>query len=661
MESLGDSAIESEEEDYEVSDENYIDEDEGFWYQEINKNKIAGLLQGLLNNTRVNYLKIRSKSERGNLENIDVGIYKKLVELDSATAEDDEEDYYDDDDEDNDEDYIEDSSYQVISESKVAGRLSFFLKDFRMIYLRICSKSERGNLKKIAARNFKGLVELVELEVNNHKVKNIDKKAFEQNVNLMKINFSDNEITDLDPELFENLFQLREVDFQQNRLKDLPENLFEKNVDLLVINCAHNKIQKVPKMLLENLKHLQEIYLNHNRIKSISDRFFKKKNLRNIQLNNNAIKKIEVSKILRNIDFKYQLEINLSNNKLTFLRANTFKKMRAVKKIDLSNNAFKNLNSDTFSNTSIQTLDFSNNKIVEVPHDFPDVFQELILNGNKIRKIHDSLYKNKTNLRDLSLKGNQIDEIFMSEGKTGNVDKDENSTLMIDLGANNLKELKPFTFGSIKPRLELILSENSLKLLPAYLFVGSNVRSLNFANNLIEKLNPNIFENAWLNVSKADFSNNEIEILDEKLFDNWKSLEYLVFSHNQIKVLPEKLFDNIKSSMYEVSFADNEISKIGNHTFVNCKNLDSIDLKNNACFDISFALHSRVQHEVCSDNCEKSCFIVNEHDETYISQVDHPGIVYGRAVCNKTQTLVGNKCRYVRIKKLYNGKFDFVE
>jgi Leucine-rich repeat (LRR) protein len=299
--------------------------------------------------------------------------------------------------------------------------------------------------------------------------------------------------------------------------------------------------------------------------------------------------------------------------------------------------------------TLIDTLDFSNNKIVEISHDFPDNFQEIILYNNKILKIHDSLYKNKKKLKYLVLHGNEIDEIFVSEETTEILDE-TGSSLKIDLSINNLKELKPFTFGSIKSNLWLNVSKNSLTFLPENLFDGSKIRSLNFANNLIEKLHPNVFENARLNVSKADFSYNKIELLDEKLFEKWESLKELNFGHNQIKILPEKLFDNVNDSLKTVSFADNQISKIGNHTFVNCKQLKYIDLRGNACFGTLFH-DNRDQHEFCSGNCKDSCFIVSRIDSPHEGPIwlpPLPGAFRAQQVCKEGQTIVGNKCRYVR-------------
>jgi hypothetical protein len=49
----------------------------------------------------------------------------------------------------------------------------------------------------------------------------------------------------------------------------------------------------------------------------------------------------------------------------------------------------------------------------------------------------------------------------------------EHLSLRIDLSDNKLKELKPFTFGSIKPHLQLTLSKNILKFLPENLFAGT--------------------------------------------------------------------------------------------------------------------------------------------------------------------------------------------
>jgi Leucine-rich repeat (LRR) protein len=297
-------------------------------------------------------------------------------------------------------------------------------------------------------------------------------------------------------------------------------------------------------------------------------------------------------------------------------------------------------------NIKIDTLDISNNKIGMIPHDFPDNFQKIYLNDNNIRKISDSIYKNKNTLEELHLSGNQIDEIFISEEKFENVNEDVPESLIIDLSANNLHELKPYTFASIKPNLNIKLSENNLKYLPENLFSGSNVLELNFANNLIEKLESNTFKNARLDVLKADFSDNKIEMLDDDLFDKWARLSKLNLSHNRIKNLSDKLFgSHIEKGLITISFADNEISNIDYHTFINCTSLEYIDLKNNTCFDVAFHSYERIEHEVCSNNCEESCFIISGYD---VKNQGGSGIIKGAKICGTGKKNIKGKCRFVR-------------
>ncbi len=239
----------------------------------------------------------------------------------------------------------------------------------------------------------------------------------------------------------------------------------------------------------------------------------------------------------------------------------------------------------------------------------------------------------------------------MTQGKLGIGYANQISIITVDLSANNLIELKSFTFGALKKTLNLNLSENKLNFLPENLFEGSTVGYLNFANNLIDKLDPNCFENARLAVRKADFSNNKIELLDEKLFDNWIILEELNLSHNQIKVLPEKLFNYIKDSLNKVSFAANEISKIGYNTFINCTKLGQIDLRNNTLFDVAFDDHSRGQHEVCSNFYKDNCFIVNNYNQIIFElgfDDVSPGVLKSEQKCEEGKWLIRGLCRYKR-------------
>jgi hypothetical protein len=108
-----------------------------------------------------------------------------------------------------------------------------------------------------------------------------------------------------------------------------------------------------------------------------------------------------------------------------------------------------------------------------------------------------------------------------------------------------------------------------------------------------------------------------------------------------------------------VSFADNQISKIGNNTFVNCGKLAQIDLRNNACFDVAFGEVDRDQHEFCSGVCEKSCFIVNVYEKKDLTMTTSspdadvgqlsPGIVRGQPLCKKGLVMIDNICRNVRV------------
>jgi Leucine-rich repeat (LRR) protein len=543
-----------------------------------------------------------------------------------------------------------DENYQKINEFELAEYLDGLLSDTKVNYLVIRSKPERGNLVKITDGTFKKLSELVELEVRNHKVNEISIDAFEHNVNLMKIDFSDNEITGLNPDLFKNLLQLREVNFQQNRLKSLSENLFDKNLELSSINFARNEIQEIPVKLFDKLENLEEIVLNDNRIKVISGQIYKETNLDELRISDKKTAKNEASEEINDEEegnSGQNLVIDLSNNELDSIPVNIIRVRKSIELLRLTNNSIENLNSDYFLNIKIDTLVFSNNKIVKIPHDFPDNFQKIYLNDNNIRKISDSIYKNKNTLEELHLSGNQIDEILVSEETDDRPNLLYFKILKIDLSANNLHELKPYTFASIKPNLNINLSENNLKRLPENLFSGSNVLELNFAYNLIEKLESDSFKNAQLNVFRADFSNNKIKMLDDDLFDKWGRLLELNLSHNRIEFLPEKLFGNqIKSTLKTVSFADNKINKIDNNTFVNCTWLQNIDLKNNTCFDVAFD-SNRNEHEICSNNCEGSCFIVNIY-HPIVSISEAAGIFVGSQICEAGKKFIRNDCRFVR-------------
>jgi hypothetical protein len=141
--------------------------------------------------------------------------------------------------------------------------------------------------------------------------------------------------------------------------------------------------------------------------------------------------------------------------------------------------------------------------------------------------------------------------------------------------------------------------------------------------------------------------------MDDNLFQSWEELHELYLYNNRIQHLSDKIFNNkVRESLKHISLANNEISEIDHQTFVNCTELDGIDLRNNTCFDISFN-HAREESEFCSiktDACAGSCFLVNQFHDRIDFRLDSPspGIFVGKQLCEIGKRLVGDRCRFSR-------------
>ena len=172
-------------------------------------------------------------------------------------------------------------------------------------------------------------------------------------------------------------------------LKEIQPILFKNLTILQVLNLDGNKLSEIPKNLSQHLPQLKVLSMKKNNIKSltnIQDAY----NLWKIDLTENYIANLEDDKGkpgLKNL--RYLEEINLSNNNILQISANSFHDLKNLKTLNVSSNQLKNLPSKLFArNKQLNSIDFSYNSIDTIKKD-----------------IFDGVYK----LRHISFESNKFD------------------------------------------------------------------------------------------------------------------------------------------------------------------------------------------------------------------------------------------------------------
>ena len=247
-----------------------------------------------------------------------------------------------------------------------------------------------NNYLTILPINFGRLMSLQTLSIENNQLKHLP-KSFSKLQSLIFLNLEANDISYL-PKNFGKLKLLETLELSSNFISQLPNNFGELS-NLKTLKLCHNNLKSLPNGF-GNLTKLESLYINNR--ENYKYRFKKYDHLARGHLKDSTIR----------LDRKINDITKLSND---------FQNLRNLKLIDLSDNTqlnndylFEMLKKSTFSNydlyirncnisnlpivnwnkISVKTLDVSNNKIVEIPHDIKNAPYLSSLNLSKNKKFN---------------------------------------------------------------------------------------------------------------------------------------------------------------------------------------------------------------------------------------------------------------------------------
>ena len=157
------------------------------------------------------------------------------------------------------------------------------------------------------------------------------------------LDLSNNQISILEPSLFRNLPRLKRLILSNNQISVLPPGIFN-NLNLEILFLDHNQISVLPPNIFNNLEYsLKTLFLNHNLITVLQPNIFNNLlRLKEIYLHNNQISVLQPRIFNKEPDMfgdVLHLEhLDLSNNQISVIQPNTFKYLRNLEKLFLTNN-----------------------------------------------------------------------------------------------------------------------------------------------------------------------------------------------------------------------------------------------------------------------------------------------------------------------------------
>ena len=340
-------------------------------------------------------------------------------------------------------------------------------------------------------------------------------------VNLSNLDINNNKMSYLPQDILQ-LNKLHTLNIQNNDINELP-NTLGLMTNLVRLNIEGNPLKRlVTKMKSANTEQIKQYLKGRITEQELQTTPLKQKDYYDITTNASS----SVNDGVNIISCVMNANLNLSKHKLDEIPVDNimnYIQKNTLDKIDLSDNAITNIYS--FENIlpiiqSLKELNLSNNNI--------NMFPICILS--------------LPNLTILNISKNKLNSFPYEQFTTNNINMLNSNLSYIDL------------------------SFNLFKMIPDVIGLFSNLSSLIFANNQLERID-NLQKMKLHKVDTINFANNKIEIIPNKLYRNIPNVKVFVMENNNLKDIPSDLC--LMFGLNVVNFYGNAIKRIRSNLLSN--------------------------------------------------------------------------------------------
>lgn len=221
---------------------------------------------------------------------------------------------------------------------------------------------------------FTYLVNLEKLEMKGVSVKKIDHIV--NCAPLISIILSQNQIKTLDAGVFIECISLELLDLSKNEISKIHVNAFGSLNALEELDLSSNRIEKLTRKTIKPLKNLKKLSLQSNKLAEINyDTFNDMFHLTELDLSENPLTRLD----FRTFDFTIHIEtLKLRSIMIKKFHPFTFKNLRRVRYLDISNTSTRYINNDMLStNVELVELRIENCGIRAIGRNFFDKLNKL--------------------------------------------------------------------------------------------------------------------------------------------------------------------------------------------------------------------------------------------------------------------------------------------
>lgn len=324
---------------------------------------------------------------------------------------------------------------------------------------------------------------------------------------------------------------LREIDLSSNRLQFVKKGLFNNFSSLRKLILSKNEIVNVFEGSFDGLSKLETLDLSENSIAVLANVFTPLKNLQHLNLSRNKIEFIH-----ENYFNNWLLQhLDVSHNNLRKLAPGALQLLPNLARLLLTDNphlGITQLDTQLLVGTGrrLQQIDASRTGLYQVPEAFTHSVRFLSLVGNRISAVRCGDLDSYPLLQSLDFSNNKV--ISVEDDSLGRLEM----LLFLNLNKNLLSSAPKSLPDELK---YLSINNNLIKNLSIPDFKGlPNLKILMIQNNEIMYIQDHVFDDL-LSLEMLDLSNNPIQTLSSSTFDGPLSLQDLRLCNINLSV-PEQ-------------------------------------------------------------------------------------------------------------------------
>eukprot|EP00076_Gallus_gallus_P038092 XP_025003630.1 leucine-rich repeats and immunoglobulin-like domains protein 3 isoform X2 [Gallus gallus] len=327
-----------------------------------------------------------------------------------------------------------------------------------------------------------------------------------------------------------------------------------------LVACSRLEPSRLPERLPRGAVQLD---LSHNKLSSIKANFLDHlHSLREVKLNNNDLEIIpNLGPVSANITL-----LSLTSNKIANILSEHLKPFQSLETLDLSNNNISELKMSSFPSLQLKYLHCFNRYI----------------NSNRITSMEPGTFDNlSTTLQVLKLNRNKISAIPQKMFKLSHLQH-------LELNRNKIKKIDGLTFQGLPALKSLKLQRNGITRLMDGAFWGlTNMEVLDLTFNHLARLDDSSF--AGLSVLVGLYiGSNKVNYIADCAFRGLSSLQTLDLKNNEISWTIEDMngaFSGL-DKLRNLILQGNRIRSITKKAFSGLDALEHLDLSNNAIMSV---------------------------------------------------------------------------